>query len=61
MKYLFLLHTADDGPPEDRASAEYAQMFGEFRGNGRHGGGRRADRVRAAAAGLVRDHRPGPR
>jgi hypothetical protein len=30
MKYLFLLHTADDGPPEDRSSAEYAQMYAEY-------------------------------
>jgi hypothetical protein len=30
MKYLFLLNTADDGPPEDRTSAEYAQMYAEY-------------------------------
>jgi hypothetical protein len=29
MKYLFLLHT-DDGPPEDRASAEYARTYAEY-------------------------------
>jgi hypothetical protein len=30
MKYLFLLNTADDGPPDDRASAEYAETFAAY-------------------------------
>jgi hypothetical protein len=30
MKYLFLLHSADDGPPEDRASPEYAKVYAEY-------------------------------
>ena len=30
MKYLFLLYTADDGPPADAASAEYARMYAEY-------------------------------
>jgi hypothetical protein len=30
MKYLFLLHTSDDGPPEDVSSAEYAQIYAEY-------------------------------
>jgi hypothetical protein len=30
MKYLLLLHSADDGPPEDRTSPEYATMYAEY-------------------------------
>lgn len=30
MKYLFLLQTADDGPPEDPASEEYARMYADY-------------------------------
>lgn len=30
MKYLFLLHTADDGVPADEASPEYARVYAEY-------------------------------
>jgi hypothetical protein len=30
MKYLFLLNSADDGPPEDPTSAEYARVYAEY-------------------------------
>ncbi|MEP7024018.1 MAG: YciI family protein [Actinomycetota bacterium] len=30
MKYLFLLHTPDDGLPGDLSSPEYAQMYADY-------------------------------
>jgi len=30
MKYLFLLHVADDGRPADPASTEYAEMYAAY-------------------------------
>ena len=30
MKYLFLLHTADDGLPEDQAGEDYARMHADY-------------------------------
>ena len=30
MKYLFLLNDAADGPPEDSASPEYREIYGQY-------------------------------
>ena len=60
MKYLFLLNDAADGPPEDPASPEYAEMYAQY-GKAltamREAG--RADRLRRRCAGTRRPPRSG--